>query len=194
MAFCTKCGAQVPDGTGFCSSCGAPIGAPAGQQGQQQYQQGQQFQQNQQFQNAANFAKGINNTADYTNQYAPQDIQEGRVMSILAYFGILFFLPLVVTPNSKYGRFHANQGLLLLLWGVAVGVVNGILYAICRVIFGQEVWGIYVGMSGAGSFIYGLLSFLISVPGIYLFIVGLINAINNRAKELPFIGKIRIIK
>lgn len=25
MAFCTKCGAQVPDGTPFCTKCGAPI-------------------------------------------------------------------------------------------------------------------------------------------------------------------------
>jgi uncharacterized membrane protein len=29
MAFCTKCGAQVADGTAFCPSCGAPQGAAA---------------------------------------------------------------------------------------------------------------------------------------------------------------------
>lgn len=29
--FCTRCGAQVPDGTSYCSSCGAPLATPAGE-------------------------------------------------------------------------------------------------------------------------------------------------------------------
>ena len=28
MAFCTNCGAQVPDGTAFCTNCGRPMAAP----------------------------------------------------------------------------------------------------------------------------------------------------------------------
>ena len=48
--FCQYCGAQVPDGSGFCMSCGAPTGAqPQGQQGGgEQYAQqsgGQKYQQ-----------------------------------------------------------------------------------------------------------------------------------------------------
>ena len=27
MAFCTRCGAQIPDGAKFCTSCGAPVAA-----------------------------------------------------------------------------------------------------------------------------------------------------------------------
>jgi uncharacterized protein (TIGR00266 family) len=30
MAFCTNCGAQVPDGSRFCSGCGQPVGATGG--------------------------------------------------------------------------------------------------------------------------------------------------------------------
>lgn len=26
MSFCTKCGAQIPDGSAFCTSCGTPVG------------------------------------------------------------------------------------------------------------------------------------------------------------------------
>ena len=29
MAFCAKCGTQLSEGTGFCGSCGAPVGAMA---------------------------------------------------------------------------------------------------------------------------------------------------------------------
>ena len=44
MAFCTKCGAQIADGTQFCPVCGAPQGqpeAPAPQYQQPQYEQPQ---------------------------------------------------------------------------------------------------------------------------------------------------------
>jgi uncharacterized protein (TIGR00266 family) len=30
MAYCTNCGAQIPDGSRFCSGCGQPVGAAAG--------------------------------------------------------------------------------------------------------------------------------------------------------------------
>ena len=37
MAFCTKCGTQVADGTAFCTKCGAPMAAAGYQQPPQQY-------------------------------------------------------------------------------------------------------------------------------------------------------------
>ena len=45
--FCGKCGSQIPDGSGFCGSCGAPVGQkrPIQPQGQIRQQQ-QKFQQN----------------------------------------------------------------------------------------------------------------------------------------------------
>lgn len=48
-------------------------------------------------------------------EFDTQDAQDAKIWSILAYFGILFFLPLVGVPNSAYGKFHANQGLILLI-------------------------------------------------------------------------------
>lgn len=45
--FCGKCGAQIPDGSGFCSSCGAPVGQRRPMQPQGQMRQPQQnYQQN----------------------------------------------------------------------------------------------------------------------------------------------------
>ena len=56
-----------------------------------------------------NALEQVMNTTDLTSQYIPEDIAEGKLMSILSYLWILFFLPLVVCPGSKFGRFHANQ-------------------------------------------------------------------------------------
>ena len=46
-------------------------------------------------------------------------------MAGLSYF--LFFLPLIVCPESRYAKFHANQSLLLLITGVAGNVILGIM-------------------------------------------------------------------
>lgn len=145
---------------------------------QQQPQQQPQYQQQPQQPNAFN---QFTNTPDYTQQLHPQDIADGKIMSILAYFGILFFLPLVVCPQSRFGRFHANQGLLVLICYIIAGVISGIFSAIIP-------WYSVV------HFLVPLISIILWIPCVALFIIGLINAINGKAKELPLIGKIRIIR
>ena len=41
----------------------------------------------------------------------PNDVQSNKVMAILAYFGILFLIPLLAAKESAYARYHTNQGL-----------------------------------------------------------------------------------
>lgn len=62
---------------------------------------------------------------DITQQFAPEDIQKNKVISALSYLGILFFLPLVAAPESRFGKFHANQSLVLMLAGFAGAVALG---------------------------------------------------------------------
>ena len=45
MAFCSKCGANLPDGARFCNVCGAPQNNAPAQPYQQPYQQPQPYQQ-----------------------------------------------------------------------------------------------------------------------------------------------------
>jgi uncharacterized membrane protein len=103
--------------------------------------------------------------------YSPEDIEKSKVVSALAYLGILFFLPLVAYPESQFGRFHANQGLLLLIFSAAGNIILGII---------PIIGWILLPFFGIAVLVY--------------FILGLVNALNGQAKELPLIGKIRIIK
>jgi uncharacterized membrane protein len=103
--------------------------------------------------------------------YDPADIERNKAVSMLAYLGILFFLPLVVCPNSRFGRYHANQGLVLFLFS-AVGNL-----AFRHLLFFGRFFG----------WIYGVLMLI-------LLIVGMVNAYNGRAVPLPVIGGIRIIR
>lgn len=149
---CTKCGALLAEDMKFCASCGAAVDASAQQyqQPQQQYQQPQQ-----QYQ-----------------QYDPQrDIADNKAMAILAYF--IFFLPLLASPNSRFAKFHANQGLLVLIMYVAVGIASGIL------VFIPFVW---------------MLSSLIYLGAVVIHILGIVNAAKGEFKGLPLIGGITLIK
>jgi uncharacterized membrane protein len=112
--------------------------------------------------------------------FEPDDIEQNKVISGLAY--IIFFLPLLVCPKSKFGKFHSNQSLLLLIVGLIGNVIITILssfIAIYSVLF---------------SLFLGFISLAFGITIFVLFIIGLINAFNGRAKELPIIGSFRILK
>ena len=115
-------------------------------------------------------------TNDETVNMDKDDIEKNKVMGGLAYF--LFFLPLIVCPDSKYGRFHANQGLLYLFLCVAGAIVNMILSLILIWVF----W------------LIPIILLIVWIPVLIIGIIGLINGFTGKAKELPFIGKFRIIK
>ncbi len=123
----------------------------------------------------------INNTADTTAEFEQQDIEKNKFMAILAYFGILVLIPIFAAKDSKFARFHANQGLVLciaaVLYSVAYSILSGLIVAIS--------WRLYWLVS-----IVGLLGLIFLV----WFVLGIINAAGGRAKELPFIGHFRLLK
>lgn len=123
--------------------------------------------------------KEIMNTVDTTGAFDPEDIQKNKWVCALAYISILFFLPLVVCPKSKYGKFHANQALVLLL----VSVVGNVLLAILGALLGIIKMGFLVTIVEA---VWGLALLL-------LLITGILNVVSGKAKELPVIGGIKII-
>lgn len=146
-----------------------------------------------------NFFKDILNTPDYTAQYDPVDIAKNKGVTIASYLGILFWLPLAANSNSRYGRFHANQGLLTLILSLALGIVTWILQLIIGAIFRTEITYLGIGTgiyttSGFGMFLSGLFGFILAIPSLACIVIGIINAANGRAKELPIIGKFRLIK
>ena len=97
------------------------------------------------------------------------DIQKNKTMAGLAY--ILFFLPLIACPDSKYARFHANQGLLLLFLGFVGGVILSII-----------------------PFLGWILLPIFYILVMVLCILGLINGFSGKAKPLPVIGKFTLLK
>lgn len=120
---------------------------------------------------------------DVTNQFAPEDIEKNKVVSALAYLGILFFLPLVAAPESKSGKFHANQSLVILLFSVAGSIVF-------RILTSMFIAGWMLGI----AYFFNLLGTLFKLVCLAYFIAGLVFTLMGKVTELPLISKIKIIK
>ena len=174
MTYCGKCGAQVQDGVKFCQGCGAEIIQAQATQPEQPAAQAPQNDFSQKLQN-------LNNTADTTAEFDAQDITSNKAMAILAYFGPLVLIPIFAAKQSKFARYHSNQGLVLLIASILYGIAYSILSSIILAIS----WRLYFIVS-----IIGLVSIVITI----LAIIGIINAATGKAKELPLIGKFKILK
>ncbi len=168
MPFCRQCGMELKEGVRFCPGCGTPVEEPA-----QTAQQNSTSKEN-------SFAAAFN-TADTTAQYDPADVEKNKAMGVLAYLSWLVLIPIFAAKDSRFARFHANQGLVLFIASAIFGVARWILSEILLAIS----WRLY------------FVTIIISLFGLVflaLAIIGIVNAATGKAKELPVIGQIRILK
>ncbi len=103
-----------------------------------------------------------------------EDVEKGRVCAILSYFlvGIIWYFADENMRKNTYAKFHAKQGLVLLVAWVVLWIVEMVLFAIP---FIGWLFLIVVWLASIGLFI--------------LWLIGLINAINGKEKEIPIIGQ-----
>ncbi len=156
MPVCPKCGVEVAEDAKFCNICGAPLTEEQPKPEEKKF--------------AVDSVKELNNTKDTTAEFDPADIEKNKILCLFSYLGILFLIPLLACQDSKFARYHVNQGIILFL-------ANLILSAVAII----PILGWIAG--GIGSII-----------AFVLMIIGIINAVQGKAKELPIIGKFRLLK
>lgn len=114
---------------------------------------------------------------DHSNEFSTQEIADNKVVCVLAYIPILFWLPLI-TGNTPYCRFHANQSLLLLLASIALG-------------FASAVVGLIIGwIPVIGWIISGIIDLAVALVCLVLMIYGMIMTGQGSSKDLPVIGSL----
>lgn len=109
------------------------------------------------------------------------DIENNKVMAALSYFSVLVFIPIFAAPKSKFARFHANQGLVLLIAEVIFSVLHYILKMVVYAI----------------SWRLSFLTTIVSFAEIFLLvfsILGMVNAVTGQEKKIPIFGNITILK
>ncbi len=167
MAYCGYCGAQIGKLGEPCPACGKIFtdGTFAGNGFKEEKVGGM----NGFFQKLKVFFFG---TEDETNRFSYSDINETKLVSASAYF--IFFLPLIFSQTSPFARFHANQGLLLFISFLIVGIIN---------------W-----MIGWIPLLGWLVVTLLRIALIICLAVGVVNTAEGKAKRLPLIGRFSFIK
>jgi uncharacterized membrane protein len=89
-----------------------------------------------------------------------KNIEEDKTLAVLCYLGILFIIPLLLKPKSKFIKFHAKQGIILTIGWFA----------------------------GLPFYIFFGLGFLVHIAIVVLSIIGVMNVLEGKEKDLPIVG------
>ncbi|MFA9378300.1 MAG: zinc-ribbon domain-containing protein [Lachnotalea sp.] len=152
MRYCKYCGIEIDTKDTFCSHCGKKI--------EQDVEQ------------------AIKPGVEGNDTVPIQKKSTEKLCCELAYFGALFWLPLVFFPKEKNAKYYANQGLWILIlsvvscWGIRIlGMIN-------RIISGSILGIIFGG-------IYSLIFILFLIFMFYLFVNCLKSAMRVHRDEIP---------
>ncbi len=107
---------------------------------------------------------------DVTARFDARDIEANKAVAGLTGFPILFWLPFAAAKDSAFAKFFSNQSLMLLI----VSAINVLI---------RKIW--LVG---------GILAWIIGLAVTVCAILLVISGFQGRARKLPFIGDIEIIK
>ena len=109
-----------------------------------------------------------------------------KTLALESYLGILVLAPLFGAKQSKFARFHANQGLILFAITVAMSLLisfNSFVSAAAGVVAISVILGLFSGLYG-----------LVEMAVVVFSVIGIINVLKGKKKALPLIGKIKILK
>ena len=120
--------------------------------------------------------KAFTDTKDDTKEFTKEDVEENKIISLFAYIGILFLIPLLAAKQSRFARYHVNQGLILFIFEIAISIPLYLLSLIPTV-----------------GIVFSIIGYLFDVLFVVLMVLGIVNSVQGKAKELPLIGKIKLI-
>lgn len=206
MPFCPKCGTEYQDGSKFCAKCGANLDGsvapvPINQK--------------------PGFFQGILDTKDVTSTMDANDINEGKAMSILAYCAVLAYIlvswifggfvgiivlagmliaPCILAKKSKFLQYHLSMIFPSILAVMVIRAVEGSIAAFFYNLISHPVYDYiseYVGILRPemviGTIVAWTVHIIFMVIPVLVLVAGLINSANGKAKDLPLIGRFKLI-
>lgn len=130
----------------------------------------------------------IINTKNESTKFTTEEVLKYKTEAVISYipFVSIYYLLTSKYKKSNYLHFHINQGLSLTVCFIAVLFISKILCSLFAVDggYGRE-------------FVPGIIEFICYILYVIVaFLVGfgILNTTNNQSKELPLIGKYRLLK
>jgi len=103
-----------------------------------------------------------------------------RNIAILAYISLLVIVPMIVSKDDPFIKFHVKQGLVLLIFAMIPWILSQILWQIYIFL----PYGMYASILG----IYGLIRLVFGIATAVFVVIGVRNVVNKRQEPLPFLG------
>lgn len=155
MKYCKNCGAELQDEDKVCPKCNTAV------------------------EETVEAVEVKETTTENTteNNTDAKDVEDNKAMGIIAYIGILCLIPLFAAKNSKFARFHTNQGLVLFIAEVIVGVLGAVL-----------------GLIPYAGAVFGVLCYLAELGLLAFSIFGIVYAAQGKMKDLPVVCQFKILK
>ena len=185
MVLCNKCGREIDGGVNFCPYCGYGVQEKLNAKIKNEVEEKQTPPQaDKGFENKRvnDIIDKFNNTADFTDEFELDDISNNKIFAIFAYLGPLVLITIFGASKSKYARFHASQGINLL---------------VCELIYSMAytvLVGVFMTISPSLGHIISSTLVIVNIGFLLFSIIGIIDVIKGKAKELPLIGKLQILK
>ena len=118
-----------------------------------------------------------------------KEAESGKAMGVISYIGILSLIPYFGEKNNKFVVFHAKQGLNLF--------IIEFIYNIISLVLTSTIKTKQIILGSAYSVTPAWLNMILSLCSLFFFIlsiIGIVYAFQGKAKELPIVNKIKIIK
>jgi uncharacterized membrane protein len=110
------------------------------------------------------------------------EVEEGKIAALLSYLliGIIWYFVDEKMKKNSFVKYHVQQALVLLIFSVAIAILNAILMGIIGVIT--------LITFGLGAILFFIPTLVGLIPLVF-WIFGVIHSLQGVEKELPFIGK-----
>ncbi len=110
--------------------------------------------------------EGLEETSEESSSQEEQkEGEEVNIMAALSYLGILVIIPILTNKEDEFVKFHIKQGLVLLITAVVAMFV------------------------GVVPILGWIIAPLVSLACLVLAIIGIINVLGGKKKQLPLIGQ-----
>ena len=176
---CPKCNKEVKPKDKFCSSCGEDL------KKKKSSKKTSNINQDEIFNKIGDNLEKILDTEDTSKDYTKKDKDDNKGLALLSYIGPLALIPYFYNKGSKYVKYHAIQGMNLLIVWICYVIVSSLLSLIKITKSCDSYLGIFTNCTKVTPW---WIRFPVDVIGLFLFalsVIGVVYALTGVAKKLP---------
>lgn len=194
MAVCPKCGKEVKTKAKFCPECGTKLDAEKKKATDKKVEKEETKEEPKEMSEAIKESvEKVLDTEDSTKEFTKKDAKDNLGMALLSYLGLLVLIPYFLEKDSKFVKYHAKQGMNLLIVWVGYSILCGLL-SLIKVSRTVYYFGYAYGKVKVTPWWVSLPIWVVGLGIGVISIIGIVYVVQGKAKELPLVNKLKFFK